>query len=94
MRTIKRSLSFKKDFKKIKATPKHAKDIDVILRGVIKLLLLDQELPDKNRDHNLTGNWIGYKECHIKPDLLLIYKNSDDNMLRLARIGSHSELFG
>ena len=57
-------------------------------------LLNDEALPEKYRDHQLTGDWVGYRECHIKPDLLLIYKQADDNTLRLARLGSHSELFG
>lgn len=47
------------------------------------------------RDHDLSGDWAGYRECcHIKPDLLLIYRKSDADTLRLARLGSHSELFG
>ena len=45
------------------------------------------------RDHDLSGDWAGYRECH-KPDLLLIYRKSDADTLRLARLGSHSELFG
>jgi mRNA interferase YafQ len=57
------------------------------------LLVTDEPLPDANRDHSLIGDWIGYRECHIKPDLLLIYKKPDADTLRLARIGSHSELF-
>jgi len=48
----------------------------------------------KYRDHDLIGDWAGYRECHIKPDLLLIYRKSDADTLRLARFGSHSELFG
>ena len=51
-------------------------------------------LPPSNRDHALTGDWLGYRECHVKPDLLLIYKKPDDLTLRLARFRSHSELFG
>ncbi|HMU31204.1 MAG TPA: type II toxin-antitoxin system YafQ family toxin, partial [Nitrospira sp.] len=43
--------------------------------------------------HDLSGDWAGYRECHIKPDLLLIYRKSDSDTLRLARLGSHSELF-
>ena len=54
----------------------------------------DQVLPGKNRDHALSGDWMGYRECHIKPDLLLIYRKPDADTLRLARMGSHSELFG
>jgi mRNA interferase YafQ len=51
-------------------------------------------LPENNRDHALSGDWAGYRECHIKPDLLLIYRKPDPDTLRLARLGSHSELFG
>ena len=93
MRTIDRSTAFKRDYKRIKATPKH-KDVDGILMSVLGLLLTDQSLPDKNRDHDLTGDWSGYRECHVKPDLLLIYRKPDADTLRLARLGSHSDLFG
>jgi mRNA interferase YafQ len=58
------------------------------------VLLVDQVLPESNRDHVLGGDWAGYRECHIKPDLLLIYRKPDADTLRLARLGSHSELFG
>jgi mRNA interferase YafQ len=54
----------------------------------------DDSLEPRRRDHDLSGDWQGYRECHIKPDLLLIYKKSDAATLRLARLGSHSELFG
>lgn len=93
MRTIDRSTAFKRDYKRIKATPKH-KDVDALLMSVLGLLLTDQALPDKHRDHDLTGDWSGYRECHIKPDLLLIYRKPDADNLRLARLGSHSDLFG
>jgi mRNA interferase YafQ len=93
MRTIDRSSAFKRDFKKVKATPRHSKDIDQLLSAVLMSLLTDAPLPDANRDHGLIGDWVGYRECHIKPDLLLIYKKPDNDTLRLARIGSHSELF-
>jgi mRNA interferase YafQ len=60
----------------------------------VALLLSYQALPENNRDHALIGDWDGYRECHIKPDLLLIYRKPDADTLRLARLGSHSELFG
>ncbi len=85
---------FKKDFKRVKSTPKHAKEIEQLLKDALMLLLNDLPLPEKNRDHDLTGNWVDYRECHLKPDLLLIYKKVDSEVLRLARLGSHSELFG
>ncbi|WP_445083192.1 type II toxin-antitoxin system YafQ family toxin [Candidatus Nitrotoga sp. HW29] len=51
-------------------------------------------MPEKNRDHALSSNWPRYRECHDKPDLLLIYRKPDADTLRLARLDSHSELFG
>ena len=77
MRSIERASAFKKDFKRVKATPKHAKNIDGLLENVLELLITNQPLPDNNKDHHLTGNWVGYCECHLKPDLLMIYKKTD-----------------
>lgn len=53
----------------------------------------DHPLKEKHRDHTLSGNWKGHRECHIKPDLLLICIRPDEHTLRLVRMGSHSELF-
>lgn len=61
---------------------------------ILVALATDQPLDARYRDHDLSGDWAGYRECHIKPDLLLIYRKSDADTLRLARLGSHSELFG
>ena len=94
MRTIERSTAFKRDYKRVKSTPRHAKDLDLLLAAVLTLLLDDQTLPESNRDHLLSGDWAGYRDCHIKPDLLLIYRKPDADTLRLARLGSHSEIFG
>lgn len=94
MRTIERASSFKRDYKRVKATPRHAKDLDALLTEVLTSLLSDQALPESKRDHALSGDWSGYRECHIKPDLLLIYRKPDTETLRLARLGSHSALFG
>ena len=66
-----------------------------LLKDVIATLAMGETLPDKNRDHALTGNWIGHRECHILPDWLLIYRIEDDVLvLTLARTGTHSDLFG
>ncbi len=94
MREIERSSAFKRDFKRIYSNPRHKSNIDQVLIAVIDLLVLDQDLPSKFRDHDLIGNWNGYRECHIKPDVLLIYKKPNPTILRLARLGSHSDLFG
>ena len=56
---------------------------------------LPRALPEKNRDHALTGNWIGHRECHIQPDWLLIYRIENDLLvLTLSRTGTHGDLFG
>lgn len=94
MRTIERSSAFKRDYKRVKAAPHHSDDLDSLLFAILELLLNDQALPENNRDHALSGDWAGYRECHIKPDLLLIYRKPDAVTLRLARLGSHSALFG
>ncbi len=83
------SAQFKKDFKKIRKLP--LPDLKIIFE-VISTLEQEIALDIKFRDHELTGNWANFRECHIKPDLLLIYK-TDHIELKLARIGSHSELF-
>lgn len=94
MRTIEHASAFKRDYKRVKATPRHSKDVDSLVYAIVALLLVDQALPEHHRDHALSGDWDGYRECHAKPDLLLIYRKSDENTLRLARLGSHSALFG
>jgi mRNA interferase YafQ len=94
MRTIERSSAFKRDYKRAKATPRHGKDVESLVSTVVALLLSDPVLPESNRDHALIGEWADYRECHVKPDLLLIYRKPDPDTLRLARLGSHSELFG
>jgi mRNA interferase YafQ len=60
---------------------------------VIPALAADQALPAAYRDHPLRGEWKGYRDCHLKPDLVLIYRKPDPLTLDLARLGSHSELF-
>jgi mRNA interferase YafQ len=68
--------------------------LDDLLEDALFLLMADAPLPAKYHDHSLSGEWEGCRECHIKPDLLLIYEKPDDETLRLARLGSHGELFG
>jgi mRNA interferase YafQ len=94
MRRIEWSSAFKRDYKRAKATPRHRKDVDSLLSAVLELLLSDRSLPANHRDHALSGDWMGYRECHVKPDLLLIYRKPGIDTVRLARLGSHSELFG
>lgn len=92
MRTIERSTAFKRDYKR-EARGKHRATLEADLRAVLVALASDTPLEPRHRDHDLSGNWAGYRDCHIKPDLVLIYRKPDPYTLRLARLGSHSELF-
>ena len=60
--------------------------------AIVSALANDQPLAEKHRDHALTGNWKDHRDCHVKPDLVLIYLKPDDTLLHLVRLGSHSEL--
>ena len=75
------------------ATPRHRRDLDGYLAEIVPRLAADQPLPESKLDHALSGEWNGHRECHVKPDLLLIYEKLDDDVVRLVRLGSHSELF-
>lgn len=80
---------FKKDYKK--AMKRHL-NID-LLDEIIRRLSSGESLPERNKDHALAGNWNGYRECHVQPDWLLIYKIEHDILvLTLSRTGSHSDL--
>ena len=89
MRTIERTTKFKRDYKREK---KADAAVNRILVEVLNLLAGDTPLPERLRDHALGGAWTGYRDCHLKPDLVLIYAKRLD-VLTLVRIGSHSELF-
>ena len=89
--TVKYTTSFKKDY--IRAIKRGLK-IE-LLEQVVALLSMGEPLPDKNRDHDLSGDWAGHRKCHILPDWLLVYRIEDDVLvLTLARTGTHSDLFG
>ena len=93
MRTIERSSAFKRDYKR-EAKGLHRATLDASLMPVLLALAEDQALDPRHRDHDLSGEWAGYRDCHVKPDLVLIYRKPGADSLRLARLGSHSELFG
>ena len=89
--TVKVTSTFKKDYKQ---AIKRNLPIE-LLEGVITKLANGESLPEKNRDHALSGNWNGHRECHILPDWLLVYRIENDVLvLTLARTGTHSDLFG
>lgn len=63
------------------------------METVVDILLTGESLPEKNKDHALSGNWKGYRECHILPDWLLVYEIIEDRLiLSLTATGSHSDL--
>jgi mRNA interferase YafQ len=93
MRTIERSTVFKRDYKR-EAKGQHRATLDTDLAPRLAALADDQTLEPRHRDHDLSGDWRGYRECHIKPDLLPIYRKHENDSLWLVRLGSHSELFG
>ncbi len=79
---------FKKDFKKLLASGRDLEKLALLIRT----LQAGKPLPERNRDHVLTGNNAGHRECHISPDWLLIYQTTESELI-LLRTGSHSELF-
>lgn len=90
MRRIEITGRFKRDYKREKRTDAA---LDDALQPVIDMLAADEALPVNLSDHALSGNWKGFRDCHVKPDLVLIYEKPDE-VLSLVRLGSHSELFG
>lgn len=90
MLTIKFHKSFKQDYKRMK---KQGADVSR-LEAVLNILTREAALPAEYLDHPLRGNYAGYRECHITPDWLLIYKIEENELvLILHRTGSHSDLF-
>ena len=90
MYKIRPSTKFQKDLKKVQ---KRGYDIS-LLTTVLYILANGESLPQKYKDHNLSGNYKGCRECHITPDWLLIYEILDDELiLYLTRTGTHSDLF-
>jgi mRNA interferase YafQ len=91
MRTIEWTGQFKRDYKR-EAKGKYRAALDVELSSVVNSLANDQALDSRYRDHGLVGNWKDHRDCHIKPDLILIYRLQEVEALQLVRLGSHSEL--
>lgn len=91
MRTIRYTNRFERDYKRERAG-RHGKTLDADLMQVVNLLAADTPLPRRNFDHPLSGEWSDHRDCHIKPDLVLIYRKPDAAHLDLVRLGSHSEL--
>jgi mRNA interferase YafQ len=93
MRTINKTAQFKKDYKR-EAKGAAGMGLEDVLRAVLAYLIADKKLPDKYKDHPLSGKWKDYRDCHVRPDLVLIYVLEGKTALTLVRLASHSELFG
>lgn len=88
MKAIFQTSQFKKDFKRIQ---KRGKDLSE-LKEIVGAIAKSEVLEERHRDHALSGNWSGSRDCHIEPDWILIYR-VDGEFLFLERTGSHSDLF-
>ena len=91
MRKIDPTGQFRRDYKR-EAKGQHRTTLDADLVLVLEALARDQPLEPRYHDHALTGEWKDHRDCHVKPDLVLIYRKPDDATLQLVRLGSHSEL--
>lgn len=90
MKEIRKTSQFKKDFKRF------AKDVEKVktLMSIVEKLERGEFIPDEFYPHPLKGEWKNYMECHIDDDYLLIWFDKEKSIVRLVRLGSHSELFG
>ena len=91
MRKIERTSRFKRDYKRVSRGP-HSADLDERLAVIVDALANDDELEPRHHDHALSGPWTDFRDCHVRPDLVLVYQKPDAGTLRLVRIGSHTEL--
>jgi mRNA interferase YafQ len=91
MRTIEETTRFRRDYKREKRG-QHGKKLDDWLAPVLSMLADDTPLPARYFDHPLSGDWADHRDCHIRPDLVLIYRKPDVDTLQLVRLGSHSEI--
>ncbi len=91
MRTIEQTGQFKRDYKREAKGP-HLMTLAGDFAAIITALVNDHPLAEKHRDHALVGDWKDHRDCHVKPDLILIYRKPEGAVLQLVRLGSHSEL--
>jgi mRNA interferase YafQ len=91
MRTIDVTSRYRRDYRRVASGP-HVKRINAELAEILRRLQHDEPLDTRHSDHALIGAWQHYRDCHVLPDLVLIYKKVGDDRLVLARLASHSEL--
>ena len=86
MRTIEATTRFRRDYKREKKS-QHGKDLDTLLAEMLDFLAADTPLPSRFKDHPLTGDWADFRDCHVLPDLVLIYRKTNADTLQLVRRG-------
>ena len=91
MRSVRHTGQFRRDYRREKSG-RHGRRLDPALLEIVGILAEDLPLPRRYFDHPLSGEWSDHRDCHIRPDLILIYRKPDDESLELVRLGSHSEL--
>jgi mRNA interferase YafQ len=91
MRTVSYTSRFRRDYRR-EQSGRLGKRLDAMLLETVNMLAKDEPLPQRYFDHPLGGEWSDHRDCHIRPDLILIYRKPDDASLELVRLGSHSEL--
>ncbi len=91
MLRIERTTQFKRDYRR-ELKGHHRTTLESSFVKVLKALLSNTPLSKKYQDHALNGNWVDHRDCHIKPDLILIYRKRGNEILQLVRLGSHSQL--
>ena len=90
MKEVRKTSQFKKDYKRFK---NNIVFIETLAK-IVRLLAEGKEIPEEYNPHALKGNWKNYMECHIEDDSLLIWYDKEEGVIKLVRLGSHSELFG
>ncbi len=91
MRTVRYTSRFRRDYKR-EQSGRHGKRLDAELLEAVAMLSKDERLPRRYFDHPLGGEWSDHRDCHIRPDLILIYRKPDTTSVELVRLGSHSAL--
>ncbi len=91
MRTIEYTRQFKRDYKR-ESQGQHRNTLKTVFPQLLASLIHDQPLAARYQDHPLTGEWKDFRDCHVRPDLILIYRIHGNSVLQLVRLGSHSEL--
>jgi mRNA interferase YafQ len=92
MRAVEFTSRFYRDYKREKRNPNN-RDLQLRLEALIEILAMDENLPARFEDHALVGKFVDHRSCHLKPDLIVIYVKEGSEVLRLVRLGSHSNLY-